>query len=208
MRILAIYVNSIFQDIESFLRTEIDLVEDDIGLVLDKYISSFTTYELEPGLYIFKDIFEALYNIIQPEYQGPTNVIDIEFDDITMKTKLAVKPGITAVRLEEVSFFSTILGFNHGWDFKHYNEYLSQEILNLSTTKKVHLKTNVIDGSVVNGLKQSILYSFVLDKPTIIKYFPNQKQFIIKKLKNLYSILLVFTLKMITTKKSILTEKR
>ena len=37
MLILAMYVNSIFRDFESFLRTEIDLVEVDIRLVLDEY---------------------------------------------------------------------------------------------------------------------------------------------------------------------------
>ena len=41
MPILAMYVDSIFLDFESFLRTEIDSVEDDVRLVLDDYISSF-----------------------------------------------------------------------------------------------------------------------------------------------------------------------
>ena len=36
MLILAMYVGSNFQDFESFLRTEVDLVEDDIKLVLDE----------------------------------------------------------------------------------------------------------------------------------------------------------------------------
>ena len=49
----------------------------------------------------------------------------IEFYDITMKTKLVVKPGIIAIRFDEKSFFSTILGFNPGWDYKHYNEHIS-----------------------------------------------------------------------------------
>ena len=35
MNILSIYTRSVFQDFESFLRTQIDLVEDDIKLVLD-----------------------------------------------------------------------------------------------------------------------------------------------------------------------------
>ena len=60
MRILAIYVNSIIQDFESFLRTEVDLVEDDNRLVLDEYISSFMTSKLEPGIYIFKDLSVTL----------------------------------------------------------------------------------------------------------------------------------------------------
>ena len=46
MNILSLYRRSVFQDFESFLSTEIDLVEDDIRLVLDKYVSSFNTYEL------------------------------------------------------------------------------------------------------------------------------------------------------------------
>ena len=41
MNVLSIYTRSVFQDFESFLRTQIDLVEDDVGLVLDEYNSSF-----------------------------------------------------------------------------------------------------------------------------------------------------------------------
>ena len=105
MNILSIYTSSVFQDFESFLRTQIDLVEDDIKLVLDEYNSSFITYKLEPGIYTFKDISEALFNILQSEYPGPSNVIDIEHDDITMKTKLDIKSGIIAIRFDEKSFF-------------------------------------------------------------------------------------------------------
>ena len=43
MSILSGYPSSVFQDFESYLRTEIDLVGDDIRLVLDKYNSSFNT---------------------------------------------------------------------------------------------------------------------------------------------------------------------
>ena len=81
MNILTMYTSSVFQDFESFLRTQIDLIEDDIKLVLDEYNSSFITYELQPGIYTFKDISEALFNIIQFEYPEPSNVIDIEYDD-------------------------------------------------------------------------------------------------------------------------------
>ena len=33
------------------------------------------------------------------------------------------------------------------------------------------MKCNAIDGSIVNGIRQSILYSFVLDKPSGYKTF-------------------------------------
>ena len=82
---LAIYIDSVFQHLESFLTTQIDLVEDDINLVLDEYSSSFITYELEPGIYTFKHLSDALFNILQLEYPGPSNAIIIEFDDIPKK---------------------------------------------------------------------------------------------------------------------------
>ena len=159
MKILARYVSSVFQDFESFLRTEVDLVQDDVKLVLDEYNSSFITYELDPGNYTFKDISEALLKILQPEHEGYHNTIDIEFDDITKKTKLVVRFGIIAIRFDEKSFFSTMLGYTHGWDYKHFNKYTSQKIVNLGNTNKIHLKCDCIDGSVVNGIREPILYS-------------------------------------------------
>ena len=113
------------------------MVEDDIRLVLDEYNSSFKTYELEPCDYNFEDVSEDLFNIFQSEDLGASKVIDIEFDDITRKTKLVVKNGFKALRFDEKSFLNTILGFNPGWDYKHYNEYISQKIVNLNGTLKM-----------------------------------------------------------------------
>ena len=48
-----------FQDFESFPRTEVDLVEDDVRSVLDEYKSSFITYEIEPAFYALKKISKA-----------------------------------------------------------------------------------------------------------------------------------------------------
>ena len=182
MKILAGYVSSVFQDFESFLRTEVDLFQDDVKLVLDEYNSNFITYELDPGIYTFKDISEALFNILQSEYPGPSNVIDIEHDDITLKTKMVVKSGIIAIRFDEKSFFSTILGFTPGWDYKHYNKHTSQKIVNLGSTNKIHLKCDCIDGSLVNGIRQSILYSFVLDKLPGYKVFSEPETIHYKKI--------------------------
>ena len=138
MNILSLYRKSVFQDFESFLKTEIDLVQADIRLVLDKYNSSFNTYELQPGIYTFKDLSEAFFNILQIEYPSSNSEIAIEFDDITRKTKLVVRPGVIAIRFDQNSFFSTILGFTSCWDYKRYNEYISQKIVNLSNTNKIH----------------------------------------------------------------------
>ena len=140
------------------------MVEDDIRLVFDEYNSNFITYELTPVIYTFKDLSETLLKILQPEYEGYHNSIDIEFDDITMKTKLNVRSGIIAMKFDEKYFFSSVWGFKPHWDYKHYKEYISQKIINLNTIDKIQLKCDVIDGSVVNGIRQPILFSFVLDK--------------------------------------------
>ena len=171
MNILAIYTSSVFQDFESFLRTQIDLVEDDIKLVLDENNSNFITFELEPGIYSYRDIAEAVFYNLQSDYPQSNSEILTRLDDITRKTKLVVRSGIIAIRFDEKSFFSTILGFTTGWDYKNYNQYLSQKLVNLSSTNKIHLKCDAIDGSVVDGIRQPILYSFILDKPAGYKVF-------------------------------------
>ena len=109
--------------------------------------------------------------ILQPEYPTYHNAIDIEFDDFTKKTKLVVRLRFIAIRFDEKSLFSNILGFTPHWDFKKYNDYISQKIVNFSTIDEIHLKCDVIGCSVVNGLREPILFSFILDKPSEHKLF-------------------------------------
>ena len=99
-----------------------------------------------------------------------------------MKTKLKVRAMIIAIRFDEKSFFSTLLGFTPGWDYKHYNKNISQKIVNLGSTNKIHLKCDIIDGSIVDGFRQPILYSFVLDKKTGYKVFYEPETIHYKKL--------------------------
>ena len=42
--------------------------------------------------------------------------------------------------------------------------YTSDKIFNSSTIDEIRLKTDVIDGDIVKGFRQPILYSFLLDK--------------------------------------------
>ena len=166
MDILGFYNISIFRDFECYPRREIDLVEDDIRLVLDERKSSFITLDLEPGIHTFKALSEVPYKLLPPKYVVFNNSFDIDADDITMKTKLVVKPGVIAIKFEEILFFSTILGLAPHWDCTHYNENNSPKIINLSTTNKIHLKCDAIDGSIVNALRQPMPFSFVLDRPS------------------------------------------
>ena len=42
---------------------------------------------------------------------------------------------------------------------------LAKKTINLSSTNKIPLKTNVIDGSILSGGRHPIMYTLVLDKP-------------------------------------------
>ena len=53
------YTDSIFQDFQSYLRTKVDLVEEDFRLLLYYYNSNFITFESPPGIYAFKVLSEV-----------------------------------------------------------------------------------------------------------------------------------------------------
>ena len=76
---LSIYVDSTFQDFESFLTTESNLVEEGIRLVLDEYNSGFVTYDFEPG------ISEALFNILQLNMKYLTTQLILNSITLTWK---------------------------------------------------------------------------------------------------------------------------
>ena len=73
--------------------------------------------------------------------------------------------GVGTLKIDERYFFHTLLGFEPYWDYKPSNSnhvaipgvYPSDKILNLSTTNKTNKKCNIIDGRVVNGLRQPML---------------------------------------------------
>ena len=99
MDVSGFYIMSMFQDCESYLRTKIDLIEDGIRLVLEEYNSDFIIDELEPGIYTFKDLSEAVFGILQPEYELFNISIDIEVDDINKKNKLVCKTRYYSYKL-------------------------------------------------------------------------------------------------------------
>ena len=73
-----------FRDFESYLRIVIGLDEDDIQLILKQYNTNFVvTYELDPGIYSIEDISKLVHTM--REHEG---TLEIEYDDISMKTKL------------------------------------------------------------------------------------------------------------------------
>ena len=167
MIILLGYARSKSRDFESFLRIVVGLDEENTQLFLKQYNSNFITHELTPGIYTIRHISDTIHT-----FSAHNQIIEIEYDDISMKTKISLKYkggqrkfGWGTLRFNKRSFFHTLLGFEPYWYFKpnqfyHLKNptvYISGKILKLSTTNKIYLKCDIIDGSVVNGLRQPIL---------------------------------------------------
>ena len=155
------------------MRIRVGLVEKDIQLILKENNSHFITYELSPGIYTMQDISDTIHT-----FSGHSDIIEIEYDDISMKTKIILKYNgwredfaLGTLRFDKKSFFHTLLGHDLYFDYKVPGVYISNKILNLNATNKIHLKCDCIDGSIQDGIRQPILYSFVLEKPSCYKIF-------------------------------------
>ena len=178
------YSRSQFREFEGFLRIRVGLDEEDIQLILKEYKSHFITYELSPGIYTIQDISDVIQS-----FSGHSDIIEIEYNDICMITKIILKYkdwreifGLGTLRVDKKSFFHSLLGHDPYFDYKIPGIYTSDKILNLNTTNKIHLKCDFIDGSIQNGLRQPILFTFVLDKPSGYKIFCEPETIHYKKL--------------------------
>ena len=80
------------------------------------------------------------------------------------------------MRFDKRSFLGFLSSFTPYWDYKPTNAdnpgvYTSDEILNLNTINEIQLNFDLIDGSVVTGVRGPILFRFILDKPAGYKVF-------------------------------------
>ena len=84
------YTGSVKQDIEKFLKIEINLVEDDIRLVSSDSNSKFFTFETPRAIHFFKDLSEVLSRTHQIGFEA-NHSINLNYVVISMKTKFFVK---------------------------------------------------------------------------------------------------------------------
>ena len=163
------YARSLFRDFESYLRIFVGLEDDNIRLILKQYNEKFITYELDPGNYTIEDLQKAVYPL--GDHEG---TLQIEYDELNKKVKLILirfGRSFGTLRFDEKSFCHTLLGFTPYWDYKPGVYSSDKVILNLNTINKIHLKCDIIDGCIQDGVRQPILFSFVLDKPAGYKIF-------------------------------------
>ena len=159
---------------------------DEIMDILDlKYIPTKRMgYSIEPNIYNVVDLNKTLKNIL------PNNVkIDITIDERKYKTDFKINQTLI---FTNKSFFYTILGFtqSHSYpldDLEGFYQliagsYQSERPINITGIDKVHLKCDCIDGSIMNGTRESILYSFALDQPPGHKIYKEPKVKLFKKI--------------------------
>ena len=159
---------------------------DEIMNILDlKYIPTKRTgYSLNPGIYEVVDLNNTLKHIL------PNNVkVNITIDDIRLKSNLKINQTLI---FTERSFFYSILGFTQSRSYplndidSHYQliagSYKSDKPINITGIDKIHLKCDCIQGSIVNGIREPILYSFALSSPPGHKLYKEPRIKLFKKI--------------------------
>ena len=112
--------------------------------------------QLIPGAYELVDINNAIkQKINESEYDFK---IDIIPDAISMKSVLT-----TSNPIHFNSRLNKVLGFTR--TEYQAGTHTSEKPVMITTTDKVHLKCDCVDGSIVNGIREQILFSFNLSAP-------------------------------------------
>ena len=120
----------------------------------------------------------------------PNNVVIIvTIDEKIYKSDLKINQTLI---FTNKSFFYTILGFtqSHSYpldDIDGFYQliagfYKSDKPINILEIDKVHLKCDCIQGSIMNGTREPIFYSFVLDQPPGHKLYKEPRIKLFKKI--------------------------
>ena len=161
-----------YNDLEDLVY-RMQLTYNEVIDILDiKYIPTKRTgYSLNPGIYEVDELNNTLKYVL-PDFVK----LSVTIDDIRLKSNLETNQTLI---FTEKSFFFTILGFTRSRTFPlddivgfHQliaGSYKSDKPINITGIDKVHLKCDCIQGSIVNGVREPILYSFAVSSP------PNHK---------------------------------
>ena len=158
---------------------------DEIMNILDlNYIpTKRTEYSLDPDIYEMDDLNNTLKYILLDNVK-----ISVTIDDIRLKSNL--KTNQTLIFTEK-SFFYTILRFTQSRSYPlddidgFYQilagSYKGDKPINITGIDKIHLKCDCIQGSIVNGIREPILYSFALSSPPGHKIYKEPRVKLFKK---------------------------
>ena len=170
------------EDLVYRMRLSYDEVMDILDL---KYIPTKRTgYSLDSSIYEVDDLNNTLKYILLDNVK-----ISVTIDDIRLKSNL--KTNQTLIFTEK-SFFYTFLGFTQSRSYPlddidgFYQliagSYKGDKPINITGIDKVHLKCDCIQGSIVNSVRESILYSFALSSPPGHKIYKEPRVKLFKKI--------------------------
>ena len=174
-----------YNDLEDLVY-RMQLTYNEIIDILDlKYIPTKRTgYSLHPSIYEVDELNDTLRYIL------PDNVkVTVSIDDIRLKSNLKINQTLI---FTERSFFYTILRFTQSRSYplddidSHYQiiagSYKSDKPINITGIDKIHLKCDCIQGSIVNGIREPILYSFAWSSPPGHKIYKEPRVKLFKKI--------------------------
>ena len=117
--------------------------------------------------------------------------VSVTIDDVTLEPNS--KNSQTLI-FNNKSFFYTILGFTQSHqgpinDIEGFcqilpGSYKNDKPINITGIDKFHLKAECIQGSIVNGVREPISYSFALSSPPAHKVYKEPKIKLFKKVTN------------------------
>ena len=169
-------INTTFKNKKKLLKNDLDKIKDIINQhESENLLNKLKIFEvidlpimnekieinLQPGIYELTDLNTAIeqklryYNQANGEFKINGLSINIEADTISMKSVL-----ITSNPIYFNSKLNELLGFTD----TNYIEgtHISEKPVMITTTDKVHLKCDCVDGSIVNGIREQILFHLIL----------------------------------------------
>ena len=162
------------------------LTYDEIIDVLDLKDNSTKRigFSLDLGIYEIVDLNNTLKYILLNNVE-----VMVTIDDIRLKSNLKINQTLL---FTEKSFFYTILGFTQSQsypldDIEGFYQlipelYKSNTPISITGIDKIHLKCDCIQGSIINGIREPILYSFALSSPPGYKIYKEPRIKLFKKI--------------------------
>ena len=176
-----VFPNNYYDDLNKIIDQINQNIKDKTN-ILDLHgigsVSNCLGIEIPPGAYELIDI----NNVIQQELINSCGSlfdsdlkINIEADTISMKSVLTTSNSI---------YFNSELNTLLGFTKTDYTAgiHRSEKPVMITTTDKVHLKCDCVDGSIVNGIREQILFSFNLSAPPGYKIIKEPNIYLNKKI--------------------------
>ena len=176
-----VFPNNYYNDLNKIINQINQTIKDKTNFLDLNGIGSVSNclgIEIPPGAYELIDI----NNVIQQELIDSCGSlldsdlkINIEADTISMKSVLT-----TSLPIYFNSELNKLLGFTKT-DYTA-GTHRSEKPVMITTTDKVHLKCDCVDGSIVNGIREQILFSFNLSAPPGYKIIKEPNIILYKKI--------------------------